>query len=128
MEKVRVYSAIWKFGRWMYAIDDITLPLPISYESAGYFGASLVFMIAIKRIFGFFVINMSFHYLFIPVLIAWFLSRAENIFDGKKPYNYLSRSFSFNLFERGKYVRYEKVKTEKKYNYDAVVLRGGKVK
>lgn len=128
MEKVRVYSAIWRFGRWLYAIEDITLPIPISYESAGYFGVSLIIMFVWKRLLGFLIVNTLFHYIFIPALIAWFLSQAENMFDSKKPFDYIARWFSYVFFERGNYVRYKKVKTEKKYAYDAVVLRGGKGK
>lgn len=111
MKKVRSYTSIWNVEKVIYAINDLKLPFPITFNQMTWFVLSLFLVIFLSNVPPLSLINGALlKYLGIPGFIAWFMSQKS--FDGKKPvgfirsiYRYYSRpkvTYSEKKVEEGK--------------------------
>lgn len=112
MKKVRSYTSIWNVEKVIYAINDLKLPFPITFNQMTWFVLSLFLVIFLSNVPPLSLINGALlKYLGIPGFIAWFMSQKS--FDGKKPvgfirsiYRYYSRprvTYSEKKVEEGKF-------------------------
>lgn len=96
MKKIRSYTSIWSVEKVIYAINDVSLPFPITLIQMGWFVVSLLLVVAFADVPPLSLIGGAFlKYLGIPVGVTLFMSKKT--FDGKKPYSFL-RSVLFYLF------------------------------
>lgn len=111
MKKVRSYTSIWNVEKVIYAINDLKLPFPITFNQMTWFVLSLFLVIFLSNVPPLSLIDGALlKYLGIPGFIAWFMSQKS--FDGKKPvgfirsiYRYYSRpkvTYSEKKVEEGK--------------------------
>ena len=92
MKKIKSYTGIWNVEKVLYAINDFTLPFPVTFTQITWFEGAFL------KYFG------------IPVALTWFMS--QKTFDGKKPYSFLKSQITFALRPKvtyaGKAVKLEK--------------------
>ena len=106
MKKIKSYTGIWNVEKVLYAINDFTLPFPVTFTQITWFVShSLRGLTAVIAYRGAFL-----KYFGIPVALTWFMS--QKTFDGKKPYSFLKSQITFALRPKvtyaGKAVKLEK--------------------
>jgi len=88
MKKIRSYTSIWSVEKVIYAINDLQLPVPITFTQMTWFIVSLFAVILFGNIPPLSLIDGALlKYLGIPVGITWFM--CQKTFDGKKPYGFM---------------------------------------
>jgi hypothetical protein len=96
MKKIRSYTSIWSVEKVIYAINDMNLPFPITFNQMTWFILSFMFVLMFGAIPPLSLINGAFlKYLGIPVAITWFMS--QKTFDGKKPFGFLKSVLTYFL-------------------------------
>lgn len=109
MKKVRSYTSIWNVEKVIYAINDLKLPFPITFNQMTWFVLSLFLVIFLSNVPPLSLINGALlKYLGIPGFIAWFMSQKS--FDGKKPVGFIRSIYRY--YSRPK-VTYSEKKVEK---------------
>ncbi|MGX7420461.1 conjugal transfer protein [Carnobacterium gallinarum] len=122
MKKVKSYTSIWNVEKVIYAINDLTLPFPVTFTQMTWFVLSLFTVMLFSSIPPLSFIEGAFlKYLGIPIFITWFMS--QKTFDGKKPYGFLKSLILFILCPKltfsGKPVKL----TKKKINSSITTVR-----
>lgn len=120
MKKVRSFSNIWRLEKILYGVEDIRLPVPVTYSQAAWIIGTVFFMIFFGHLPPFlFVHNPLIKYLAFPIAVAWFMSQRS--MDGKKPYRFLISVLTYYLHPRITYgdkaVKLEKEKIVKEITY-----------
>lgn len=116
MRKIKSYSSVWNFERVLHAIEDVSLPIPITFAQIGWFvGTFFVNIVFLAKIPPFcYLDNIILKYVALPVGITWFMSKKA--FDGKRPYSYLKSVLLYMIRPRltyaGKKVKYGKENLE----------------
>lgn len=88
MKKIRSYTSIWSVEKVIYAINDVSLPFPVTLIQMGWFVVSLLLVIVFADVPPLSLVEGAFlKYIGLPVAVTLFMSRKT--FDGKKPYNFL---------------------------------------
>lgn len=114
MKKIRSYTSIWNVEKVIYAINDLKLPFPITFNQMTWFVLSLFLVIFLANMPPLSLIDGALlKYLGIPGFIAWFMSQKS--FDGKKPIGFLRSIFRYYSSPKVMY-------NEKKVSENAVVL------
>lgn len=114
MKKIRSYTSIWNVEKVIYAINDLKLPFPITFNQMTWFVLSLFLVIFLANVPPLSLIDGALlKYLGIPGFIAWFMSQKS--FDGKKPIGFLRSIFRYFLSPKVMY-------GEKKVSENTVVL------
>lgn len=114
MKKIRSYTSIWNVEKVIYAINDLKLPFPITFNQMTWFVLSLFLVIFLANVPPLsFIDGALLKYLGIPGFIAWFMSQKS--FDGKKPIGFLRSIFRYYSSPKVMY-------GEKKISENAVVL------
>ncbi|MFS1026849.1 conjugal transfer protein [Enterococcus casseliflavus] len=114
MKKIRSYTSIWNVEKVIYAINDLKLPFPITFNQMTWFVLSLFLVIFLANVPPLSLIDGALlKYLGIPGFIAWFMSQKS--FDGKKPIGFLRSIFRYYSTPKVMY-------GEKKVSENAVVL------
>lgn len=94
MKKVRSYTSIWNVEKVIYAINDLKLPFPITFNQMTWFVLSLFLVIFLSNIPPLSLIDGALlKYLGIPGFIAWFMSQKS--FDGKKPVGFIRSIYRY---------------------------------
>ena len=94
MKQIKSYTSIWNVEKVLYAINDLKLPFPITYNQMAWFIISLFVVILFGNIPPFsFINNVLLKYICIPVGVTWFMS--QKTFDGKKPYNFVKTVIAY---------------------------------
>lgn len=94
MKKVRSYTSIWNVEKVIYAINDLKLPFPITFNQMTWFVLSLFLVIFLSNVPPLSLINGALlKYLGIPGFIAWFMSQKS--FDGKKPVGFIRSIYRY---------------------------------
>lgn len=116
MEKVTLYSysKVWKLEKKIYAIQNLTLPVPVNPYAALYF----VFAAGLIMLLGGLIpviesIPVVIRYIAIPGGIATFILRKK--LDGKNPIKYFIGYIKFIFLEKGKYIERFTTYQEKKH-------------
>lgn len=114
MKKIRSYTSIWNVEKVIYAINDLKLPFPITFNQMTWFVLSLFLVIFLANVPPLSLIDGALlKYLGIPGFIAWFMSKKS--FDGKKPIGFLRSIFRYYSSPKIMY-------GEKKVSENAVAL------
>lgn len=113
MKKVRSYTSIWSVEKVLYAINDLTLPFPITFTQMTWFIVSLFVVMLLGDLPPLSLIDGAFlKYVGLPAGITWFMS--QKTFDNKKPVGFLrsviNYAFAPKLTYAGKPVKAQKQK------------------
>lgn len=111
MKKIKSYTGIWNVEKVLYAINDFTLPFPVTFTQITWFVITEFAVILLGDLPPLSFIEGAFlKYFGIPVSLTWFMS--QKTFDGKKPYSFLKSQITFALRPKttyaGKAVKLEK--------------------
>ncbi|MGM0111320.1 conjugal transfer protein [Enterococcus sp. DIV0187] len=94
MKKIRSYTSIWNVEKVIYAINDLKLPFPITFNQMTWFILSLFLVIFLSNMPPLSLIDGALlKYLGIPGFIAWFMSQKS--FDGKKPVGFIRSIYRY---------------------------------
>ncbi|MFQ7605124.1 MAG: conjugal transfer protein [Enterococcus avium] len=94
MKKIRSYTSIWNVEKVIYAINDLKLPFPITFNQMTWFVLSLFFVIFLANVPPLSLIDGALlKYLGIPGFVAWFMSQKS--FDGKKPVGFIRSIYRY---------------------------------
>lgn len=94
MKKIRSYTSIWNVEKVIYAINDLKLPFPVSFNQMSWFVLTLFIIIVLGNLPPLSLINGALlKYLGIPAGIAWFMSQKS--FDGKKPIGFIKSIYRY---------------------------------
>lgn len=94
MKKIRSYTSIWNVEKVIYAINDLKLPFPITFNQMTWFVLSLFLVIFLASVPPLsFIEGALLKYLGIPGFTAWFMSQKS--FDGKKPVGFIRSIYRY---------------------------------
>lgn len=94
MKKIRSYTSIWNVEKVIYAINDLKLPFPITFNQMTWFILSLFLVIFLANMPPLSLIDGALlKYLGFPGFIAWFMSQKS--FDGKKPVGFIRSIYRY---------------------------------
>lgn len=94
MKKIKSYTSIWNVEKVIYAINDLKLPFPVSFNQMAWFVLTLFIVIVLGNLPPLSLINGALlKYLWIPAGIAWFMSQKS--FDGKKPIGFIKSIYRY---------------------------------
>lgn len=118
MKKVRSYTSIWNVEKVIYAINDLKLPFPITFNQITWFVLSLFLVIFLSNVPPLSLIDGALlKYLGIPGFVAWFMSQKS--FDGKKPVGFIRSIYRY--YSRPKVTYSEKKVEEGKVTMEASI-------
>ena len=111
MKKIKSYTGIWNVEKVLYAINDFTLPFPVTFTQITWFVITEFAVILLGDLPPLSLIEGAFlKYFGIPVALTWFMS--QKTFDGKKPYSFVCSVIAYALRPKvtfaGKPVRLKK--------------------
>ncbi|XBG72084.1 conjugal transfer protein [Enterococcus cecorum] len=111
MKKIKSYTGIWNVGKVLYAINDFTLPFPVTFTQITWFVITEFTIILLGDLPPLSFIEGAFlKYFGIPVALTWFMS--QKTFDGKKTYSFLKSMLTYTVRQKvtyaGKAVKPEK--------------------
>ena len=111
MKKIKSYTGIWNVEKVLYAINDFTLPFPVTFTQITWFVITEFTVILLGDLPPLSFIEGAFlKYFGIPVALTWFMS--QKTFDGKKPYSFVCSVIAYALRPKvtftGKPVRLKK--------------------
>lgn len=94
MKKIKSYTSIWNVEKVIYAINDLKLPFPVSFNQMAWFVLTFFIVIVLGNLPPLSLINGALlKYLGIPAGIAWFMSQKS--FDGKKPIGFIKSIYRY---------------------------------
>lgn len=112
MKKLKSYSSVWNFERVLHTVENIKLPMPVTFSQIGWaVGTFLVNLFILSKLPPLCdCSNVIIKYFAFPVGVTWFMSKKT--FDGKRPYSYLKSVLLYfmrpHLTYAGKQVKYGK--------------------
>lgn len=96
MKKIKSYTGIWNVEKVLYAINDFTLPFPVTFTQITWFVITEFAVILLGDLPPLSLIEGAFlKYFGIPVALTWFMS--QKTFDGKKPYGFLKSVIAYMI-------------------------------
>ena len=96
MKKIKSYTGIWNVEKVLYAINDFSLPFPVTFTQITWFVMTEFIIILLGDLPPLSMIEGAFlKYFGIPVAFTWFMS--QKTFDGKKPYSYLKSMATYAM-------------------------------
>lgn len=96
MKKIKSYTGIWNVEKVLYAINDFTLPFPVTFTQITWFVITEFAVILLGDLPPLSLIEGAFlKYFGIPVALTWFMS--QKTFDGKKPYSFLKSMATYAM-------------------------------
>ncbi|WP_221568664.1 conjugal transfer protein [Alkalihalobacillus sp. TS-13] len=117
---LRTYNNVWKVEKVLYGIQDIPLPLPITYRQIGFFigGVTLVWLLNLFPPLSLLHLGLV-EYVFLPGVVAWFFTKQH--IDGKVPHRFIFRFILYHIESRVQN-RYKEVSIIKKpYQYTSKI-------
>jgi len=117
---LRTYNSVWKVEKVLYGIQDIPLPIPLTYKQIGFFSGGVLVIWILNHFPPFSLLDFGLiEYFFLPGLFTWFFTK--QLLDGKAPHRFLIRMIQYHLSPR--YLnRYKEVSDVKKpYKYASKV-------
>lgn len=114
MKKIKSYTGIWTVEKVLYAINDMQLPIPVTFTQITWFVLTMFFVILFSGIPPLsFIESALLKYAGIPIAVTWLMSK--NSFDDKKPISFLKSVISYHV--RSKQTFSGKPIEVKKYSY-----------
>lgn len=94
MKQIKSYTSIWNVEKIIYAINDLNLPFPITFNQMAWFVMTLFVVILFDEVPPLsFIDGALLKYIGIPAGITWFMS--QKTFDGKKPFNFIKAVIAY---------------------------------
>lgn len=94
MKKIRSYTSIWNVEKVIYAINDLQLPFPLTFNQMTWFVLTLFMVIFFANLPPLSLIQGALlKYIGIPGFVAWFMSQKS--FDGKKPIGFIRSIYQY---------------------------------
>lgn len=122
MKKIKSYTGIWNVEKVIYAINDIQLPFPITFNQMTWFVLTMFFIIVFSKLPPLTLIdNVLIKYVAIPIGITWFMSKKH--FDGKKPLSFLKSVCSYAIRSKTTFAGKPVKSTKKEFNQSYTVVR-----
>lgn len=117
---LRTYNSVWKVEKVLYAIQDVPLPIPVTYRQIGFFAGGMALVWVLDHFPPLSLIDLWLvEYIFLPGLMAWFFTK--QLLDGKAPHRFLLRVVDYHLSPHH-YNRYKEISDAKKpYKYASKV-------
>lgn len=121
-KQTKVYSPLMRFEKYLFAIEDIRLPVPVTLRQVGIFFTTLgvVWVLGRLPILGG-IINgplLVLSYLAVPIASMIFFTKAN--IDGKPPFAFIL-SMLYHQFTKGIYHRYKRMDKPAKYKYSTPI-------
>lgn len=117
-EVVRTYNSVWKVEKVLYGIQDIALPIPVSYRQVGFFGLGVLIVWLLNQFPPFSILHLGLiEYLFLPGVFSWYFTKQK--LDGKAPHRFIVGAirFYFSAHKRNRYQEVADQKQTKPYRY-----------
>lgn len=117
---MRTYNSVWKIEKVLYGIQDITLPLPVTYRQLGFFTLGFTIVWVLNMFPPFSILDLVLlEFVVIPALFAWYFTKQQ--LDGKAPHRFILRVAQF-YFEPHVHNRYKEiVDTKRPIKFDGKV-------
>jgi hypothetical protein len=118
---VRTYNQVWTIEKVLYGIQDIPLPIPLTYRQIGFFGTGIAVIWTLNHFPPLSLIDLdAIEYIFLPGLFSWFFTKKK--LDGKAPHRFILRAALF-YFQNKKHNRYQDIgdSDKKTFKYSSVV-------
>lgn len=94
MKQIKSYTSIWNVEKIIYAINDLNLPFPITFNQMAWFVITLFAVILFDEVPPLsFIDGALLKYIGIPAGITWFMS--QKTFDGKKPFSFIKAVMAY---------------------------------
>lgn len=93
---LRTYNSVWKVEKVLYGIQDIPLPIPLTYRQIGFFigGEFIVWILNHFPPLSYLHFGLI-EYVFLPGLFTWFFTK--QLLDGKAPHRFFLRVAFYHL-------------------------------
>lgn len=114
---LRTYNSVWKVEKVLYGIQDIPLPIPLTYRQIGFFAGGFFLVWILNHFPPFSLLDFGLvEYLFLPGLFAWFFTK--QLLDGKAPHRFFTSVLQFQLSPhyRNRYQEVSDIKKPYKYS------------
>lgn len=114
---LRTYNSVWKVEKVLYGIQDIPLPIPLTYRQIGFFGGGVLLIWLLNHIPPLSLLDLGLiEYIFLPGLFAWFFTK--QLLDGKAPHRFFIRAVQYHLSPhiQNRYKEVSDVKNPYKYS------------
>ncbi|GIN41493.1 TcpE family conjugal transfer membrane protein [Heyndrickxia oleronia] len=117
---LRTYNSVWKVEKVLYGIQDIPLPIPVTYRQIGFFGTGVFLIWCLNHFPPLSILDLGLiEYIFLPGLFAWFFTK--QLLDGKAPHRFFIRVVQYYLSPHY-HNRYKEVSdVNKPYKYSSKV-------
>ncbi|MGX1195941.1 conjugal transfer protein [Metabacillus sp. SLBN-84] len=84
---LRTYNSVWKVEKVLYGIQDIPLPIPLTYRQIGFFAGGVFVVWVLNHFPPLSLLQLGLvEYLFLPGVFAWFFTK--QLLDGKAPHRF----------------------------------------
>jgi hypothetical protein len=108
---LRTYNSVWKVEKVLYGIQDIPLPIPVTYRQVGFFAVGIFLMWILNQFPPLSLLDLGLiEYIFLPGFFAWFFTK--QLLDGKAPHRFFLRVIQYYLSPHY-YNRYKEVSDRK---------------
>lgn len=93
---LRTYNSVWKVEKVLYGIQDIPLPMPVSYRQLGFFAGGFAIVWFLNKFPPLSLLHLGLiEYIFLPGVFAWFFTK--QLLDGKAPHRFIWRVVQYHL-------------------------------
>ena len=93
---LRTYNSVWKVEKVLYGIQDIPLPIPLTYKQIGFFSGGVFIVWILNQFPPFSLLDLGLiEYIFLPGLFTWFFTK--QLLDGKAPHRFFIRVIQYHL-------------------------------
>ncbi|MDM5205409.1 TcpE family conjugal transfer membrane protein [Cytobacillus kochii] len=113
---LRTYNSVWKVEKVLYGVQDIPLPIPVTYRQIGFFAGGVALVWFLNKFPPLSLIDLGLiEYIFLPGLFAWFFTK--QLLDGKAPHRFFYRAAQHHLSPHriNRYKEVSEVKAPYKY-------------
>jgi hypothetical protein len=113
---LRTYNSVWKVEKVLYGIQDIPLPIPLTYKQIGFFSGGVFIVWILNQFPPLSLLDLSLvEYIFLPGFFTWFFTK--QLLDGKAPHRFFIRVIQYHLSPHVRN-RYKEVSDRKRpYKY-----------
>ncbi|WP_191567446.1 conjugal transfer protein [Metabacillus idriensis] len=117
---LRTYNSVWKIEKVLYGIQDIPLPIPLTYRQVGFFGGGVFLVWVLNHFPPLSLLELGLvEYIFLPGLFAWFFTK--QLLDGKAPHRFFISAGRYHLSPH-RQNRYQEISDRSKpYTYASKV-------
>jgi hypothetical protein len=117
---LRTYNSVWKVEKVLYGIQDIPLPIPITYRQIGFFTGGVVLVWILNHFPPLSLLHLGLiEYLFLPGVFAWFFTK--QLLDGKAPHRFFLSVIQYALSPH-LHNRYKEIAHVKKpYTFESTI-------